>query len=118
MIELLGEALLELVRQGPPRRVPPAAELLDWLREAVTPPPGVELFSADGAAFTGIVIVDRNRPIVMLAARQAPAPRMQTSPSIPPGSPRYGPHPYGQRSLFDDDDPPYFRGDGNAGWPR
>jgi hypothetical protein len=100
--ELLGEALLELLRQGLPRRVPPAAELLDSLRKAATPPPGVELFSADGAAFTGVVIVDCNRPIVMLAGRQGSAPRTQTSPSIPPSSARYGHPPYGQRSLFDD----------------
>jgi hypothetical protein len=117
VIELVGEALLELLRQGLPRRMPPAAELLDWLREAATPPPGVELFSADGAAFTGIVIVDRNRPVVMLAARQGAAPRTQTSPSIPPSSARYSHPPYGQRSLFADDDEPYFR-DGHAGWPR
>lgn len=32
--------------------------MLDCLREAATPPRGVELFSADGAAFTGIVIID------------------------------------------------------------
>jgi hypothetical protein len=90
--------------------------MLDWLREAATPPPGVELFSADGAAFTGIVIVDRNRPIVMLAARQAPARRMSASPSTPPSAPRYG-SPYGQRSLFDEDDEPLWR-EGHGGWPR
>ncbi|WP_437723728.1 hypothetical protein [Sorangium sp. So ce861] len=116
MSELIGEALLELFRQGLPRRVPTAAEMLDWLREAATPPPGVELFSADGAAFTGVLIVDRNRPIVMLAARQAPARRMPASPPAPPSSPRYD-SPYGQRSLFDEDDEPYWR-DGHAGRPR
>jgi hypothetical protein len=114
--ELVGEALLELLRQGLPRRMPTAAEMLDWLREAATPPPGVELFSADGAAFTGIVIVDRNRPIVMLAARQAPARRMPASPSMPPIAPHHGP-PYGQRALFDEDDEPYWR-DGHGDWPR
>ncbi|WP_437778941.1 hypothetical protein [Sorangium sp. So ce1097] len=90
MSELIGEALLELLRHGLPRRVPQAAEMLDWLREAATPPPGVELFSADGTAFTGLLIVDRNRPIFMLAARQGPAPRIHMGPDqrqllLPPG---------------------------------
>ncbi|WP_437763398.1 hypothetical protein WMF27_41185 [Sorangium sp. So ce281] len=116
MSELIGEALLELIRQGLPQRVPTAAELLDWLREAATPPTGVELFSADGAAFTGIVIVDRNRPVFVLAARQAPAPRVYMGPSISPGPPRHD-SPYGQRSLFNEDDEPYWR-DGHADWPR
>jgi hypothetical protein len=114
--ELIGEALLELLRHGLPRRVPKAAEMLDWLRETATPPQGVELFSADGAAFTGILIVDRNRPIFMLAARQSPAPRIHMGPSVSPSTPRYG-SPYGQRSLFDEDDESYWR-DGHAGWPR
>jgi hypothetical protein len=89
--------------------------------------------SADGALFTGIVIVDRNRPVVMLAARQACAPRPRP-PGPPVGTaPPYGGSSYGgssyggssyhspstalQHRLFDEDEeearrgesPPFFR---------
>jgi len=76
-----------------------------------TPPEGVELYSSDGSVFTGLVVVDRNKPILMLAARQPPAPR-----PYPTTPPTYG-YPYRQTSLFDDDDndePPWRRG--QPGW--
>jgi hypothetical protein len=78
-----------------------AESFLDWLREAARPPPGVELVSADGSLFTGIVIVDRNRPVLMLAARQACAPRPR-----PPDPPPYpgSPHTTLQRRLFDEEE--------------
>jgi hypothetical protein len=64
------------------------------------PPPSVELQSADGSLFTGIVIVDRNQPVLMLAARQAVAPRPR-----PPSPPPYqgSPHTSFQHHLFDED---------------
>ena len=108
MIDLLGEALLEHIRRGLARREPATGEFVDWLREVATPPEGVELYSADGSAFTGLVIVDRNRPVLMIAARQAPVRRPYT-----PSSPTYSHgYPYRQTSLFeeeDDEEPPWRR---------
>lgn len=106
MIELLGEALLEHIRRGLARREPGTEAFVDWLREVATPPEGVELYSADGSAFTGLVIVDRNRPVLMIAARQAPVRRPYT-----PSPTTYG-YPHRQTSLFEEDDdeePPWRR---------
>ena len=110
MIELLGEALLEHIRRGLARRKPGNGEFADWLREVATPPEGVELCSADGSAFTGVLVVDRNKPILMIAARQAPGPRPYT-----PGPPTYG-SPYRQRSLFEEEDEESLWRRGQPGW--
>ncbi|TKD03413.1 hypothetical protein [Polyangium fumosum] len=58
--------------------------------------------------FTGIVLVDRNQPVAMLAFRHAP-----TRPASPYGHHSPGPHvPPHQRHLFiqdDDEEPPPWR---------
>lgn len=57
----LGEA--RDVRAGRARR------LRDWLARLTRPPIGVRLICDDGGKFSGLVIVDANRPIAMLALR-------------------------------------------------
>jgi hypothetical protein len=66
------------------------------------------IVSEDGSAFTGIVLVDRNRPVAMLAFRQLPTRLYPTS-----ASPRDTGHyvPPHQRHLFPDDEdetPPWY----------
>lgn len=67
--ELLGDAILDIVAEGRDRAAPHAEAALRWLREAAHPPPGVALHASDGAIYTGIVLVDRGRVVVMLAFR-------------------------------------------------
>ena len=121
---VLADFISEIVLAEVRRRVRysrRAENLLHWVREAARPPPGVELQSADGSSFTGLILVDRNRPVVMFAARFASTPR----PS-PPSPPAYGgysssqgrpPAPM-QSRLFDEEEeemarrgetPPWFR---------
>ena len=78
-------------------------EVAQHLRDAARPPPGVEL-RAD-ALYTGIVVVDRNRPVLMLAIRVGdlrgdPDRRPVVSPSAEGRTPFFG----GQRSLHLDPD--------------
>jgi len=59
----------------------------------------VELRSDDGSQFTGLIIVDRNRPVLMLAARQISILRQPNTPSP------YNPRPAAiQPRLFEEDD--------------
>lgn len=98
--------LFDHVRRGA-RDPAKVQRLLAWLREVARPPPDVELHSADGSLFTGLVLVDRNRPVLMLAAQQRTAVRPSPSP------PRY--HGGLQGRLFDEEeeyrlrDEPYWR---------
>jgi hypothetical protein len=71
--------------------------------------------SADGSLFTGIVIVDRNRPVVVLAARQAAAPRPR-----PPNPPPYqgSPNTALQHRLFDEEEEQARRGENPEWWRR
>ena len=112
MTDLIGEIFLDEIHRRS-RRSKLAEALVDWLRGAARPPPGVQLESADGTLFTGLVIVDRNRPILMLAARQtsAPRPRYQSPPGYS-GSPNTTL----QHRLFDEEEERH--GDVPPWWQR
>lgn len=66
----VGDALVDVVldpSRGPKKdRV---SQFITWLRRVSTPPLGVRLISDDGGRFTGVVLVDENRPVAMLALR-------------------------------------------------
>jgi len=89
------------------------------VRESARPPPGVELQSADGSTFTGLILVDRNRPVVMFAARYA-SPQRPSPPSPaygygpPPGRP---PAPL-QPRLFDEEEEEQARHGETPPWWR
>lgn len=99
------------------RVAPHAEELLEQLREAARPPRGVRLSSDDGHVYTGVLLVDRNQVVVMLAVRDA-----RSSERERPTAPTYGGSgrgfgsmsdsrdQYGSaRSLFDHERPRYDR---------
>ena len=93
--EELGDGLLETLRKKHPRIAEKAAATARWLRDVAEPPDGVELKAADGSTFTGLVVVERSQPVVMLCIRHAPAPR---APVVTP-APAY------QRSVYEPEDP-------------
>ena len=69
--------------------------MTDWLAEAAHPPRGVRLVADDGAEFSGVLLVERNRPIMMLALRVAAAQCKEPSPSplaTPYERPRWSPY--------------------------
>ena len=74
--------------------------MADWIAEAAQPPRGVRLVADDGSEFSGLVLVERNRPLMMLALRVGAAARREQ------WAPPYG-APY-ERSLwspYDEDGP-------------
>ena len=65
--EDLGDALLELgghlyngLKEG-------LRDVVEWGRDAVVPPPHLELSSQTGLRYSGVVVMDRGRVIAMLA---------------------------------------------------
>jgi hypothetical protein len=70
-----------------------------WLREVSVPPSGLELRVIDGSQYTGLVLVERNSVIAVLAFRQGFEPCGGTSsygsprPPSPPSPSRWSPEP-------------------------
>lgn len=66
----VSDALVDVVLDElPQRRRTRLRGLLDWLTDIAKPPVGVRLVSDDGGAFSGVVVVEDSRPILMLAFR-------------------------------------------------
>ena len=89
--DALGDALLELVQQAASEASPKVKQAVAWLREHAEPPEGVKLQSPDGTLYSGVAIVDRNKVIVLLAARHpttAITPHRDPVP-MPPAPRRY-----------------------------
>ncbi len=107
----LAEGLLALFDRLVTKLRPDVDRALDWLRDTATPPTSLEFRASDGALYTGVVVLERSRAILMLAVRnaQVPAPAPAFQPAYrPPASP--APSPAYQRRLHDLDE------DGD-GWP-
>ncbi len=66
IVEFLGEALEAASARIANRR----SRTVEWLREVTRPPPGLMLHAPDGSIFTGLVIFDSNRAIVVVALRR------------------------------------------------
>jgi hypothetical protein len=107
VVELLGEAIADAARRYRSRLSERTQLVVGWLRDVAEPPPGVELRSADGATYTGFVVVERNELRLMLAVRHPPGPIPTTAarPPIVPPPPRER----GLYNLLDPDDPRWDR---------
>lgn len=104
--ETIGAAAIEALRRRQPGLVGKAEQALAWLRDVAEPPSGVELRCNDGAAYTGLVVVERNKPVIMLAVRHPPGPVVERTPVITPAPvqrPLYG------HERLDPDDPVWDR---------
>ena len=82
-------------------------EAFEWLREAAVPPEGVRLHVVDGAAYTGLVIVDRNRVVLMLAARSDGGGTVTAPEKKTPNLDQYIRPTTSSRSLFEHEAPPW-----------
>lgn len=108
----IGEALIDIVHQCKPA----ARRVVGWMREAAEPPDGVMLQSADGASYSGLIVVADNRPVLMLCAKTGNTRTLVTPPPVPtysrPTGYSSGSSSYGSRRLFEEED-------GNPdGWPH
>ena len=66
IVEILGEAL----EAASVRFANHRSRTVEWLREVTRPPPGLMLHAPDGSIFTGLVVFDSNRAIVVVALRR------------------------------------------------
>lgn len=77
--------------------------MAEWIADAAQPPRGVRLVADDGSEFSGVVLLERNRPVLMLALRVGaashpmPAPRQQAPYATPYERPLW--------SSYDEDGP-------------
>ena len=63
----LGDALVDVLLRAVDQGRPRLRVLADWLAEVARPPRGVRLVSDDGAEYSGVVLVEHNEPVLMLA---------------------------------------------------
>ena len=84
LAELIGTPLVEALRERRPRLAKKAEQALGWLRDVAEPPAGIELRSEDGSTYTGLVILERSKPVLMLAVRHLPSPASARPPIITP----------------------------------
>lgn len=64
----IGEALVDALLLGI-KGHPRARRAVEWVGEVGRPPVGVRLVADDGAEYTGVVVVDANKPRLMFAIR-------------------------------------------------
>ena len=97
----IGDALFDVLFGTIERARPRLRGVAAWLAEAAYPPHGVQFVADDGAEYTGVVVIERNRPVLMLAARVCAAR------SPPRAAPALRPEPYARPlwSSYDEDGP-------------
>lgn len=78
LTELVADAVDDAAKRHGERWSATKRDLAEWVREAATPPAGVELHTADGSSFTGLVLVERNELVMLLAVRHPPGPTSPT----------------------------------------
>ena len=95
----IGDALVDVLLRAVDESRPRLRALAEWIADAAQPPRGVRLLAEDGSEFSGLVLVERNRPLMMLALRVGAAgSRDQWAP--------YGtPYERALWSRYDDDGP-------------
>jgi hypothetical protein len=109
VVDILADGVLESMRGRDLSGGGSAASCADWLRHVASPPPGVALVSPDGALFTGVALLERSRPVVLIAIRhRAEAGDRGERPST------YSSHrPFGSPPGYFDPDAEYWHPDGD-----
>lgn len=67
--ELIGEAFIDAIRSSRHRAAERTRAAWDWLRSVAGAPPDMELVSRDGSRYTGLVVVDHSRAVLLIAIR-------------------------------------------------
>ena len=66
ILEFIGEAIEAASVRIAHRR----SRTVEWLRDVTRAPPGLRLETTDGSVYTGLVIFDSNRAVVVVALRR------------------------------------------------
>ena len=72
--ELIGEALIAAIMRCRLHSSERAQAAWQWLQRAAVAPPGLELVAADGAKYTGLVVIERSRAVLLIALHHPPQP--------------------------------------------
>ena len=78
----LGDALVDVLLRAVDQGRPRLRVVAEWIAEVARPPRGVRLVSDDGAEYSGVVLVEHNEPVLMLALCVS-GPRHRTPRSAP-----------------------------------
>jgi len=106
--ELVADALLDVLDRCGEAVGEQAEQGLEWLKRQAEPPAGVVLHASDGSAYTGLVAVERNQVVLMLAVKH-PSLGSRTAPYTPER--RIAPQPsyYEHHGLWGPEEDPYRR---------
>jgi hypothetical protein len=66
IFEFIGQAIEAVASRISHKR----SRTVEWLREVTRPPPGLQLHAPDGSIYTGMIVFDSNRAVVVLALRR------------------------------------------------
>lgn len=101
----LAEGLLCMFDRLLVRLRPDVDRAVDWLRDTATPPANLEFRASDGGLYTGLIVLERSKAMLVFAIRSGQArPLPAPSPASAYQPARYEPQPRA-RDLFEDDDP-------------
>jgi hypothetical protein len=67
--ELIGEFFVDAVDRRRRQSTERVRQAWFWFREIAEPPPGTELLVPDGSVFTGLLVVERNQAVFLIALR-------------------------------------------------
>lgn len=67
--ELIGEAFIDAIRKSRHRAAERTRAAWRWLRHVAGAPPDMELVARDGSRYTGVVVVDHSRAVLLVAIR-------------------------------------------------
>jgi hypothetical protein len=73
LTEGLGDALFDLAGRTLKGVGRGLHDVVDWARDAIEPPPGLELIAADGTRYSGIFVLERGNVVAMIAVPVVPA---------------------------------------------
>jgi len=102
IVDLIGSAIADAIERSQGQSLGRARAAWEWLRQSAAAPPGTMLVTPDGSTgtYTGLVLVERNRAVLMLAFYQPPkASRQPPGPTSCVGCNRH-------TSLFEDESAP------------
>lgn len=67
--ELIGEFFVDAIDRRRRESAERVRQAWFWFREIAEPPPGTELLVPDGSVFSGVLVVERNQAVFLVALR-------------------------------------------------
>jgi hypothetical protein len=108
VIFVIGDALLEAIERSRHVAVARAQEAWRKLQQLAAAPPGVELVAPDGSKYTGLVVIERSRAVLLIALHHPPQPPRPRAAEVDWGN--HVRHPsFSEEDLVQDERNPLYR---------